>query len=136
MICQLPSSATGQEQGNQPWESEVRTITNVRNIFFDKVSKEEALNIWKADTDKRELYLLHDDYSESLIEDVSEIEEAWEPIGVALSEHTRNNRKYEAYTQLYKKLDEARAHLINSPIVEGILTDVMDAINYIQALGF
>ncbi|SRR6266550_5013769 len=111
-------------------------MKKLQKIFFDEISKEEALKIWKDKTDKREVFFLHDDLTESLIEDVSEIEDAQERIGVALSENQIHNRKLEAFTEMYKKLEEAKAHLIKCPGIEDLITDVMEAISYIEALGF
>lgn len=108
----------------------------LRKIFFDEITKEEALKRFADVNDRSEFYLLHDDLTESLIEETSKIEDAEEPIGVGLTECKIQANKIDAYTQLYQKLEGLKARVINSPLIEFTLTEVMEAINYIEALGF
>ena len=109
---------------------------NVRDIFFKEISKEEALKRFADNNNESELYILRDDLTESLIEEESEIEEAEEPIGAQLEASEIQSRKTEAYTQLYQKLEELKKRTHVDYLVESVITEIMEAINYIEALGF
>lgn len=107
-------------------------MIDVQHIYFNEISKEEALKLWE----KKGLYLLHDDHTESLIEEKTEIENTKERIGYEVSKEEIFMRENKAYISLYNQLSQAREQLDKKEEVDSILREVMEAISYIEALGF
>ena len=100
-------------------------MTELQTVFFDRLTKEEALLKWK--TNAGQLYLMHDDLSESAIESVDEILGADDPIGLEVGTEVSNARRDKVMGEVYELL------LVDP---KNNADQVMIAINYLFGLGY
>lgn len=114
-------------------------MTNLQQIFFNELTEAEALKEYRAG---HEVYIVHDDLAESLVENEAEILDCQETLGQERTEQDTNHRKLDAFLQIYDKIEKVKECLVDTdPEIkehydcEQDLQDAMTAINYIEGLG-
>lgn len=111
------------------------SIDNAREVYFSKISREEAIQIWNSGREKRGIYILHSDLTDSLAEYVSEIETTEEEIGLEHPYEEMSDRRKDFYELLYTDLAEVKS-LNTLSLVKENIGRIMTLIDYVEGLGF